>query len=333
MKQNVYNLIWADDDIDNLLDEITSKNLKSKGFNVIGAHNGLELEDVLKKHANNIDAVIVDANFNESISTTNDERDTSGLDWARGLYCSVYNKKIPFYLFTNRTDEVLKDIYKNKPLFLEDFPRHKRWFNKSAEGEFNKMLKILKEEVDEACSPSFIIRNRYQYELNAAGVIPGAYETLLDFLIKDYNDDLSNIIEPFTSLRIIIEKVFARCERHKLIPPISNNTNGTARYFLDDVFSIKDPITKKWSDQYKAKQSIMPKPLAHSLNAAVALTQDGSHGRDKLKLDVNKYFEQTKDTLLVKTVLYTVIDLVKWFAQTAAERMDIEINQTLWEKA
>ena len=58
MKQNVYNLIWADDDIDNLLDEITSKNLKSKGFNVIGAHNGLELEDVLKKHANNIDAVI-----------------------------------------------------------------------------------------------------------------------------------------------------------------------------------------------------------------------------------------------------------------------------------
>lgn len=78
MTKNVYNIVWADDEIDELLDSETIAELESKGFKIIGqAHDGEELESLLKK-PEMVDAVIVDANFNESDVEISSEKDTSG---------------------------------------------------------------------------------------------------------------------------------------------------------------------------------------------------------------------------------------------------------------
>lgn len=80
MKMNVYNIVWADDEIDDLLDDETVDELKEQGFNIVGmAHNGKELEQLLEK-PKMVDAVIVDANFNESDTHISSERDTSGFN-------------------------------------------------------------------------------------------------------------------------------------------------------------------------------------------------------------------------------------------------------------
>lgn len=140
MTMNVYNLVWADDEIDDILDRESITELESQGFKIVGlAHDGEELKALLRK-PEMVDAVIVDANFNESDVEISSERDTSGLDYARGIYLHTLKQRIPFFLFTNRNDEILKDIYKHNPKFLEDFPRHKRWFNKS--NEYDEMLKV-----------------------------------------------------------------------------------------------------------------------------------------------------------------------------------------------
>ena len=186
MTMNVYNIVWADDEIDDLLDSETITELESKGFKIVGqAHDGEELEALLNK-PEMIDAVIVDANFNESDVEIGSERDTSGLDYARSLYTHKLKKSIPFFLFTNRSDELLKDIYKHNPKFLEDFPRHKRWFNKSGQGEYDEMFEEVKNTVEEMKSTSFIVRNRYQYELNAASLFSGTSEFIFDFLVHDH---------------------------------------------------------------------------------------------------------------------------------------------------
>ena len=160
MNTNVYNIVWADDEIDAILDEVIV-DLKENGFNIVGtAHDGKELEERLSK-PELIDAVIVDANFNESIDTVAHDRDTSGLDYARGLYMHKLKRSIPFFLYTGRNDELLKDIYKDKPSFQEDFKRHERWFRKSIPGEFEEMLEKIKNAVDQLKSPHYIIRNKY----------------------------------------------------------------------------------------------------------------------------------------------------------------------------
>ena len=98
MTMNVYNIVWADDEIDDLLDSETITELESKGFKIVGqAHDGEELEALLNK-PEMIDAVIVDANFNESDVEIGSERDTSGLDYARSLYTHKLKKSIPFFL-------------------------------------------------------------------------------------------------------------------------------------------------------------------------------------------------------------------------------------------
>lgn len=48
MEKNIVRIIWADDEIDSLLDELTEDTLKHECFRVIGkAHNADELKNLL----------------------------------------------------------------------------------------------------------------------------------------------------------------------------------------------------------------------------------------------------------------------------------------------
>jgi len=333
MRMNVYNIVWADDEIDDLLDSESIAELESNGFKIVGqAHDGEELESLLR-NPEMVDAVIVDANFNESDVEIGSERDTSGLDYARSLYLHTLKQKIPFFLFTNRSDELLRDIYKHNPKFLEDFPRHKRWFSKSGQGEYDELFEAIKDEIEKRKSPSFVVRNRYKDELAAASVFDGVNEFILDFLLRDYTDTLNEMVEPFVQVRRAIEKMFAMCEKMKLIPPISDDVNGTAGYFLRNQYSKKDDAGK-WIPLYKMNGSdLMAKPLAQSLSYIVDITQDASHSKGKLTLKVDEYFRKTSDVLLLRSVAYILIDCIKWFTITAINHRDLEVNEcTLWEK-
>ena len=333
MSMNVYNIVWADDEIDDFLDKDYEDDLREFGFKIIGkAHDGLELEKILEK-SYMVDAVIVDANFNESSFVTESERDISGLDYARGLYIHKFNRSIPFYLYTNRTEELLRDITKNNPSYLMDFPRHERWFAKYLLEERNEMLEAIKNEVDKRNTTSFKVRNRYQYELNAATLIDGAHDLVYEILERNEDGTLQDMVEPFVRIRRTIEKMFSWCEKMKLIPPISQDTNGTTRYFLTEEYSRKEGSNTVSYYKMTNEEVIMSKPLAQSLDYITRITQDGSHSKDGLKLDVDKYFERTKDVLLLKSVGFIIVDLLTWFARFMLNHQDLNKNEeTLWEK-
>lgn len=325
MSTNVYNIIWADDEIDMLIDEREIESLKEKGFNLLGvARNGIELKQLMKDN-NTIDAVIVDANFNETDTRIISERDTSGLTYARSLY-QHYDKKMPFFLYTGRSEELLKDIYQYNQAFLADFPRHERWFSKNHREEYDKMLDKIKQVVDEVNSPRFILRNRYALELRAASLFD-AEDTILDFLVHDYTNTLVEIVEPFVIIRRITECLFDQCARLKLIPPINDNINGTSKYFKFSEYK-KDKVIL-----YRMLGTpLMPKPMAVALDYMVDITQDASHSKDGLKYKVDEYYKQTNDVMLLRSVAYILIDVIKWFAITALAHNDKEINEaTLWE--
>lgn len=334
MSTNVYNIVWADDEIDDFLDEDYENDLRDMGFVIIGkARDGLELEKILEK-TEMIDAVIVDANFNESSSVIESERDISGLTYARSIYIHKFNRTIPFFLYTNRTEELLRDITKNNPSYLNDFPRHKRWFSKYLLEERNEMFDAIKKEVDERKTPSFIIRNRYRKELAYAEVLGNnSHDYIFEVLCRDWDNTLSEMREPFATARKIVEQIFGQCEKEKLIPPISDDINGTGNYFLRKLYSPYDEKLKKRIDLYKMKDEIMPKPLAQSLLYFLEMTQDGAHRKSKLSLKVDEYFINTKDVLLLRSVLFILIDLIKWFIETWSSHQDPDANEiVLWEK-
>lgn len=332
MTMNVYRIVWADDDIDDILDDATVEELEKDGFiNIKRAHNGIELETILEK-PEFIDAVIVDANFNETEGVVESERDTSGLDYARSLYTHKVKREIPFFIFTNRSDEQLKETYQHNKSFLADFPRRKRWFKKDSMEEYTNMFEEIKRTVDEAKSPNFILRNKYKYVFNAAFLIDGAEDLFYEFLTRDNENTLHKMTEPFIRVRRIIEKIFGLCEKIKVIPPVSDNTNGTAAYFVHNIYRIKEGSGYK--TLYKmAYEDIIPKPLACALKYIVDITQDGAHSKNDMKLKVDEYFENTNDILLLKSVMFILMDVVKWFGITASENRDFAKNEdTLWYK-
>jgi hypothetical protein len=64
----------------------------------------------------------------------------------------------------------------------------------------------------------------------------------------------------------------------------------------------------------------------------VEITQDASHSKGKLKLKVDEYFENTKDTLLLKSNAFILIDVVRWFAETSDSHKESDVNEIfLWE--
>ena len=305
MTKNVYNIVWADDEIDELLDKETISELESKGFKIVGqAHDAKELESFLSK-PEMVDAVIVDANFNESEVEIGSERDTSGLDYARGLYLHTLKKSIPFFLFTNRSDELLKDIYKSNPKFLEDFPRHKRWFNKSGTGEYAEMLDAIRTQVEEIKSPNFVIRNKYRKEFEAAKLIPNAENLLLKGIQSEVTNYLHNeaIVECFTPVRMICENIIDQCQKRGYIPVISS------------LNSICDFFRQKEVEGFKLTKPIMHKTLIGSLDYFLSITQDGSHDKSALPLEVIDYVRNRNNNNLFKTILYIAMDLLLWYKE------------------
>lgn len=305
MTMNVYNLVWADDEIDDILDSETITELESQGFKIVGlAHDGEELEELLKK-PEMVDAVIVDANFNESDVEIRCERDTSGLDYARSIYLHTLKQRIPFFLFTSRNDEMLKDIYKHNPKFLDDFPRHKRWFNKSVPSEYDEMFKAIKETVEEKKSPYFILRNKFSAEFEAAKHIHNAENLLYRGLLEELTDFTSNdaIIESFNPVRMLCENIIDKCQERGYIP------------YLSSLNSICDFLEHKEVEGFKLTTSIMHKTLIHSLDYFLSITQDGSHDKSGLPLEVIDYVRFRHNKSLYRSILYIAMDLLLWYKE------------------
>ena len=317
MNMNVYNVIWADDDIDALIDRY-EKRFNNNGIYIIGcAHNGEELELCLAKKKNMVDAVIVDANFNESEIDIDDERDTSGLSFTRSHLLKQYSS-IPFILFTQRSDEMIVEKYRNTPKFKLEFPRHKRWFKKNDEDELIEMFEAIKKETDYRTSDSFRVRNKYAKEFEAASLIDGATENLERGLLYLYEDDAwKNTQDYFNPARKIVERIKGSCSKMNLLPPhLSLNV-------MSKLFSgISD-------SGYWLKEPLMEKPLAESLHFFLKITQDGSHDDDDMSLNVDQYVRETKNINLYRTVLYIAMDLLLWHKRMHERYSDN--HERLWD--
>ena len=324
MKKNVYKIIWADDEIDSMLSKETLKRIKQLDIEVLGkARSGHELKELLIKHKNNVDAVVVDFNFNEFETKIKKESDGTGFEYARH-FCENYSDELPFFLLTGRSEEMIYEKYEDNQKALEKFKRHERWFEKH--GEEEELYAKIIETVDEISSPEFIVRNKYREALNCAILNRKANEELFPLLLAEHENCLEQFSEPFVTCRKIIEEVFRQCEECKLIPPISEDVNGTSKYFSMDKYS------GDYGSYENKEEPLMKRPLARALYYLIDITQDGAHNKKNMKLKVDKYWQETKDTYLLRSILFITCDILRWFADTLLKNQDEEINALRWDK-
>lgn len=307
-QENVYNIIWIDDDIDTLLNESKTRILEKRGFNLIGvARTYSEFVYLMDQSYDKVDAVITDANFSSNSLAPKSEKDMSGLVKVRESI-AVYNKKrdIPFYLYTGR-GEILEEKCEDGE--LDYFRNNQRYFIK---GQFGEMLEQIRIDVEHINSSSFRIRNKYKAELKAASLIDGNEELLMNALLYDYSKDWGNTEDYFNPMRKIAEAIFDQCKRTSILPDIK------------ELSGIRSFLWNKENDNYiiPEGEEIMPRPLVCGLHYFLLITQDASHKRADLNLGIEKYVRETENINLFRSVLFIAMDLCLWYKKCEEETED-----------
>ena len=312
MQKHVYNVIWADDGIDSIISDMATKRcLKSNDINIIPVHNASELREMIDTCYDRIDAVITDANMSKYGDMPKDEKDLSGFEDVKSCI-EKYNQKrdIPFYLYSGR-GKYLSETYENGG--LEYFITNNRVFSK---GDIDKLIEQLKRDVDHINSPSYRIRKKYQKELEAASIINGNEDFIFDALMYDYSENWSNTADYFNSARKVVERIFDSCKRIGVIPQLAElNSFSNFLQNKDSIFEIKEDC------------EIMPKPLVHSLEYFLNITQDGSHGAGDLKLGVDSYVRSSKNINLFRTILYIAMDICLWYNDVYERSKDENLSK------
>ena len=316
MAASVYNVIWADDEIDSYRRDITVTTiLNNQQVKILDyAHTSSELKEKLNEWEDVVDAVITDGNFDKR-KTVDIVRSTSGLSDVLS-FIHYYNRKrvIPFFLYTGKP-ELLREKFTDGE--LEYFEKRNRLFEK---GTLKKMLINLKSEVDRVNTPSFRIRNKYTKEFEAAKHIDDADRYLMTGLLYLYEDDSwKNVQDYFNPARKIVERMMTKCMELNILPP-KTSLNNASRYFSN---TPND-------NHIRLNEEIMPRTLAESLFYFLKITQDGSHDENDMNLGVDKYVRENKNINLYRTILYIVMDLLVWFDSVCKK---YENNQhPLWEE-
>lgn len=308
MSANVYNVIWADDECDTLSKDNTIRKLfDDNNIEVLKFVPTSEaLKDAIENYKDKVDAVIVDGNFTKTDVEYVDPSDISGLIHTIS-FIELFNVKrdIPFFLYTARK-VMLQDICKNGE--LEYFLQTERLIQK---GNLDKLIARIKKDVEHIHSIEFMVKKKYQALINIAKEADEqCAENLHQFLLDEARDkSFDRSVDLFGKLRDILERVEDLCKENLIVPSAVSSLNDFKYYWGWKGFE-KDGLV------YKPIETLMPKPIAHTLGQLIDITQDGSHKKQDLRLHVSEYASEAKSPFLFRACLYLVMDVLRWYKDT-----------------
>ncbi|EGV33267.1 hypothetical protein HMPREF9431_00865 [Segatella oulorum F0390] len=318
MKQ-VYNIVWADDEIDSLYDELTEKLFKAEGINVLQTFvNAKSLKEFLNNTKIPIHAVVVDANFPWDEFKANKEQDRMGLvkvsQW-------VENFNYPFILFTKRYDLISGDEAEQ----FDYFSSNDQIVYKNSSDGISALIDKIKTVVTLRNSTEWKIDNLYRKELECCKALDKigkgkSYPLIRSLLIENRTNSVIGAEIYLNALRTdVIELINSVAAKYGIVPP--DLTINEFSYFLCDHKNSKFQIVTP----------IMDKALTGLLEYVVKMTQDGSHGKESgLRYRIHDYIQKNKDTLILQSLLFAIMELVIRFMTYLSDHTDKEINETRW---
>ena len=316
----IYRIIWADDEIDALLDENGRALISKQHVEVIKCNNAAMLKEKLENANHRIDAVIVDANFTARDFTPSDETDFSGLN--KAMRVREGYKRIPFYLYTQRVN--LSDLVDEDELSY--FKDNDAIFFKS--NGLTLLLDRIKSDVDKFNSAEFQIDNQFKKELNFFQVFDKhckakSYNLIRELLLQSREDTLTGTERFLNQFRTeILDNMNTIAAHFGIVPELS--LNDFSRFLCLNEVEVKEK-------KYKLNKEVLPKALHMLMQYVVRMVQDGSHKGPKLQYEVHQFVSENKDTLIIQSLLFAIIELVSWFVPYLETHTDIQKNLANWQ--
>ncbi len=321
-----YRIVWADDDVFTLCNKQVVEYLQSKDIDVLErCINAKSLHDYMQKaQPGTIDAVVVDANFPYDTFQANKERDTMGL---KKVAQWVENPQFdyPFILYTGRHDLISGE---DKELF-EYFISNQYVIYKDATKGIPALISKIKETVDRRYSTEGIMLEHFHKELECAKVFDRicqgrSYSLLLDLLVKSHDNSLEDPERCLNDIRAeIMDKMLSKATDFQIVPQ-GLSLNDFSRLLCKGKLTIKESDEKTTVVYFK--KEVLPAGLSLAMEYVVKTTQDGSHYGDKLKYQVRQYIGDTNNVNLLRSLLYSVLELIEWFMVYLTNHTDTQAN-------
>ena len=313
-----YQIIWADDEIDALLDESGKASVSRQHVDVIKCNNAAMLEEKLKNASYRIDAVIVDASFTARKYIPSNEEDVSGL--RRAMQLRELYKHIPFYLYTQRLN--LSDLVDEDE--LNYFKDNNAIFFKS-NSSLLALLDRIKNDVDKINSAEFQIDNHYKKELLCCKAFDkqcngDSYSFIRSLLIKSLENDLQGSEKHLNEFRTLLENMNTVASNLGIVPE---------KLSLNDFSKF---LCRHKDSKYHLNNEILPKALYELLFYVIRLVQDGSHDTPDLQYGIRRYIHETNDVLVIRSILFAIIEIITWFTHYIEKHPDKEENMKKYIK-
>ena len=197
-------------------------------------------------------------------------------------------------------------------------------YKNPAEGIMPLINKI-KDTVEFRNSTEWIIDNHYRMELECFKTIDSinnghSYPLVRGLLIKGRDNTIMNAESYFNDIRTdVLGLMNSTAANFGIVPPdLSLNDFSYFLCLKSNKFSVIEPI--------------MDQALSGVLQYVVTMTQDGSHGKESgLRFHIHDYVREKRDTLILKSIIFAVIELMNRFMEYVVNNTDIERNRMKWK--
>ena len=186
------------------------------------------------------------------------------------------------------------------------------------------LLDRIKNDVDKINSAEFQIENQFKNELLCCKAFDkqcngDSYSLIRSLLIKSHINDLQNTEKHFNEFRKLLENMNTVAANFGIVP------KGLS---LNDFSKF---LCRHKDLKYLLCDDILPKPLYAILFYVIRLAQDGSHDTPDLQYGVHRYVSEIHDALIIRSILFAVIELLCWFTLYLADNSIKEKNLTKWK--
>ena len=300
------NVLWVDDmPTEDFMNEAFKNGLSITS--ALSVKTGIAL---LNDKSKVWDAIILDANC----KITDDEQEQPSLKALKEAITQLVQMRtdIPWFVYTGGDYDGVEHL---------EYMIRERDYDDRLYYEKPKQRYELFENIKKAVSSNelYVLRQKYQREFEAAEMVEGATQLLIDGLTFNYSNDWCNVQDYFNPARKIIERIFGKLKEQKILPPI-NSLNAISRLLLSSKYEDDDCC-------YELKQNPMPTALAHSLKFFLDITQDGSHDSGDLRLGVDSYVRNSHNTNLFNSILFIAMDLLLWYVDVSK---NINPSDEIW---
>lgn len=315
-----YKVIWFDDKFDNL--EMINENAFINGIELVGFKHADKGIEELNKNISEYDAAIVDGIFFRESSHSGDAvTDKAMLDVAMAIERLKSIKVLPWFILSGQTSFKI-----GENAYADALKENKVYDKVNETNDYTELWNDLKAAADNQIETQIRHKYRRVFDLCKNNYIGESTSVKLLSILRqvELNQEIDSI-NSFNELRGILELVFGKLNKLKLIPDNIFKNQGWINQ--TSVFLSGKHSVYKW---HVERNPIHP-TIRNTIYQFLKITQDGSHEfPDQLQLKINDFVNSNKTDYLYKSTLFQLLDILVYFKDFIDNNLNEAENIKLW---